>query len=120
MHRDALEDRTNAYLVEQGTPSGECSTPLQQSIDVEDYTHSSNNMDDGGESRVDHQYWRKTVMIGGGKRDDGVSASHSEDMYQTMSDTRSEVAHVHKYSINGMTLRPTTPTFLDALQIGET
>jgi hypothetical protein len=59
------------------------------------------------------------VMIGGGRRDDGVSASHSGDMYQTVSDSRSEVAHVHKYSISGMALRPTTLNFLDASQTGE-
>ena len=36
MHRDTLEGRSDAYLVQQGAPIGECSTPLQQSIDVED------------------------------------------------------------------------------------
>jgi hypothetical protein len=96
MQRDALEGRTDAYLVEQGAPSGECSTPLQQSIDVEDYTHNNS------------------------RRDDGVSASHRGDMYQTVSDSRSEVAQAHMYSISRMTLRPTMPTFLDVPRTGET
>jgi hypothetical protein len=81
MQREALEDKTDAYLVEQGAPSGECSTPLQHNIDVEDYTNNNNSMDDGGESRVDHQYRRIHVVIVGGRRDDGLSASHSGDMY---------------------------------------
>jgi hypothetical protein len=70
-------------------------------------------MDDGGESRVDHQYPRTPIMIGGGRRDDGVSASHSGDMYQIVNDNRFEVAQAHMYFISRMTLRPTMSTFLD-------
>jgi hypothetical protein len=53
-------------------------------------------------------------MIGEGKRDDAVSASNTRDMYQKVSDSISEVEHVHSYSISGMKLRPTTPNFLYA------
>jgi hypothetical protein len=52
MQKEALEDRNDAYVVEQGAPSGECSTPLQNIIDVEDYTHNKINMNDGGERKV--------------------------------------------------------------------
>jgi hypothetical protein len=77
-------------------------------------------MDDDGESRVDHWYHMTPVVIGGGRRDADVSASHSVYMYHTTSDNIFEVEQVHRYSINEMTLRHITLNFLYAPQTGET
>jgi hypothetical protein len=75
--------------------------------------------DDRAVSRVDHQLQETFVVIGGGMRDDGVSATHRGDRYQAVGDNRHEATQAHRHSYSRLSLRPSMSTFLDTPQSGQ-